>query len=243
LISSSTPLRLLQAALVLGACSCTPQPDALVCDPMGRADLERFLREGRGRVSPGEAHRMFLQNDKRHEDASRVLPLLELQEGMVVADLGCGVGHFTFSMARAVGPTGEVHALDVHPGYLEAIRFRMQDRRLNPHDNVRPLRSARASVELEPESVDVLLMAHMDFHAFTPLESEHQRLLSSAVHAVRPGGRLLVLQWMNLVGPEWQVSDPEATRSNLQATGLVERSAHHFEGFDTWLFSFEKPAL
>ena len=42
----------------------------------------------------------------------RGVRVLDLQPGMLVADLGPGAGHFTFRLARAVEPNGVVYALD-----------------------------------------------------------------------------------------------------------------------------------
>ena len=186
--------------------------------------------------------RLLKQHQLRHEDAREVLPLLGLQPGETVVDLGSGIGHFTFSMARAVGPQGRVYAVDVHPGYLALLEHRMADPALNPHGNVLPRRSEADRTGLTAQSADMLLLAHLDFHAFTPLEPTHQRLLASAIEVVKPGGRVMVLQFMNLVGPGFAVADPAATRTNMRANGLVEQDAVYFEDYGSWLFTFVKPA-
>jgi len=43
-----------------------------------------------------------------------------------VADIGAGTGYFTFPVARAVGPTGTVLALDIAPEMIEVLEFRVQ---------------------------------------------------------------------------------------------------------------------
>ena len=42
----------------------------------------------------------------------RVIRALDVRPGMLVGDLGPGVGHFTFRLARAVEPAGVVYALE-----------------------------------------------------------------------------------------------------------------------------------
>jgi SAM-dependent methyltransferase len=234
--------RLVAAALLLPSVTCSSAPRGIpqVCDPTGRADIHAFLEEHRGAISPGEVRRLLKQHDLRHEDARQVLPLLGIEPGWTVVDLGCGMGHFTFSMAREVGPRGRIHALDINPGYLQLLEHRMADPVLNPHRNVLPRRSKPERLGLPAQSADMLLMAHLDFHAFAPLETRHERLLASAVETVKPGGRVVVLQFMNLVGPGFAVSDPANTRANLQALGLVERDAVYFEDYGSWLFTFVK---
>ncbi len=45
-----------------------------------------------------------------------------VKEGDVAADLGCGPGFFTMAMARMVGETGSVLAIDLQQGMLERVR-------------------------------------------------------------------------------------------------------------------------
>jgi precorrin-6B methylase 2 len=40
---------------------------------------------------------------------------LGLNAGEVMADIGCGIGYFTFPAAKMIGPGGRVYALDVAP--------------------------------------------------------------------------------------------------------------------------------
>ncbi len=41
-----------------------------------------------------------------------------------VMDIGCGPGYFTLAMARMVGPTGQVIAVDLQPQMLDILRRR-----------------------------------------------------------------------------------------------------------------------
>jgi len=45
---------------------------------------------------------------------------------MTVVDLGCGMGHFTIGMARLLGPTGRVVAVDLQPQMLAVVAKRAQ---------------------------------------------------------------------------------------------------------------------
>lgn len=53
------------------------------------------------------------------EDIVKQLPL---EEGLVVADLGCGVGTFTIPIAKIVGASGHVYAVDVNKELLGVVR-------------------------------------------------------------------------------------------------------------------------
>lgn len=52
----------------------------------------------------------------------RLVGLLEPRPGERCLDIGCGRGAVTLPLARAVGPTGSVDAVDVSPAMVEATR-------------------------------------------------------------------------------------------------------------------------
>lgn len=49
-----------------------------------------------------------------------------LKEGMVALDLGCGMGYFSIGMAKIVGDSGKVIAVDLQQRMLETLRRRAQ---------------------------------------------------------------------------------------------------------------------
>jgi ubiquinone/menaquinone biosynthesis C-methylase UbiE len=53
-----------------------------------------------------------------YRSPERLLAHLGLFAGMTAADLGCGAGLFTAAMARSVGETGAVHAVDIQAPLL-----------------------------------------------------------------------------------------------------------------------------
>jgi len=44
-----------------------------------------------------------------------------IREGMTVADIGCGPGFFTVPLARMVGPSGRVYAVDLQQAMLDKV--------------------------------------------------------------------------------------------------------------------------
>lgn len=69
--------------------------------------------------------RRWLQSPRR---------LLEpyVREGMVALDFGCGPGFFTLELARLVGSSGRVIAVDLQPAMLERVRVKAQGTELEP---------------------------------------------------------------------------------------------------------------
>jgi SAM-dependent methyltransferase len=63
---------------------------------------------------------------------------LGLRRGQVVAEIGAGPGYFTPRLARAVGPSGHVFAVDPEPAVLDVLRQRLSRARVR---NVTPVLS------------------------------------------------------------------------------------------------------
>lgn len=58
--------------------------------------------------------------------AAFIVETLALSSGMTVLDAGCGPGRLTVPLAKGVGPTGRVVALDIQPGMLDRARTRTE---------------------------------------------------------------------------------------------------------------------
>ena len=58
------------------------------------------------------------------QDPARILGPY-LNEGMVVLEPGSGMGFFTLELARRVGPSGRVVAVDIQPKMLNVLRNRL----------------------------------------------------------------------------------------------------------------------
>jgi ubiquinone/menaquinone biosynthesis C-methylase UbiE len=58
----------------------------------------------------------------RTNRAAVIVEHLNLQPGMTVLDIGCGPGRVTIPIAKAIGPRGEVVALDLQEGMLARAR-------------------------------------------------------------------------------------------------------------------------
>jgi ubiquinone/menaquinone biosynthesis C-methylase UbiE len=222
----------LSALLPLG---CPVEPTAPPAAPLWAQERAQQLFH-----QAEEVHPFFSTADlasqlfKRHTDPERLVEALALEPGMTVADIGAGVGWFTFRLAEAVGPEGVVHALDVQPRTVALLEQRAERMDLDPHDIVRVHHSAIDDTTLPPASVDRALMAHLDFYLAPALSPESQAMLASSFATLRPGGRLVVAQVMrpgDLIEP---------LPRHFAAAGFEQISAELVPR-DTWIFVFERP--
>src|SRR5215472_17828273 len=53
---------------------------------------------------------------------AEVMDALHVASGSAVADIGAGEGYFTDRMARRVGTSGKVYAVDIDSGALRSLR-------------------------------------------------------------------------------------------------------------------------
>jgi ArsR family transcriptional regulator len=163
-------------------------------------------------TSAGQWDKMRLELFGRRSDVA-LLGLLD--ESWTVADLGCGTGAITQSLAPFVE---RVIAVDESGAMLSAAR-----KRLHGMENV-DIRTGRLeALPLADEEVDVALLFLVLHYVTDPA-----RVISEAVRVLKPGGRLLVLDMMphdrqdlrQAMGHQWQGFDAATLGAWMQAAGL-----------------------
>lgn len=126
----------------------------------------------------------------------RVVEALGLRVGDVACDVGAGPGYMALRMARAVGPTGAVYAIDVDPRMIETIGQRIQETGI---DNVHPILSTGGRGGLPPRRCQVILVVNT-FHHF-PDGAAYLKKLAGRLAA---GGRIVIVDFQRRplpVGP------------------------------------------
>lgn len=124
---------------------------------------------------------------EREERPSVAITELRLERGMVVADFGAGSGYYTERLARAVGPTGKVLAVDLQPEMLELVGARATRLGLT---NVELVRSTADDPRLPAGAVDLILMVDVYHELAAP-----QRVLRAMKAALSPRGRIAILEF------------------------------------------------
>lgn len=155
-------------------------------DPDGTGKF--YMGREIARVMGHEAAR-WLDRPRREqqEQGAKMLAALRIRPGDVVADIGAGSGYYTIRLARLVGPSGRVIAVDIQQKMLDLIRKRENRRGLRNIDLVlgRP-----DDPNLAPESLDLVLMVDV-YHEFEwPFE-----MMQHIVRALKPGGRVAFVEF------------------------------------------------
>ncbi len=106
--------------------------------------------------------------------------------GMTVLDVGCGGGANTLALARLVGETGKVLAVDVQQAMLDMLERRLRRTGLEPRVELRRSDADDVGVDGPVDFINAFWMVHEvpDPSAF----------LGQLHRALRPGGRLLITE-------------------------------------------------
>jgi ubiquinone/menaquinone biosynthesis C-methylase UbiE len=159
---------------------------------LGRAAAGQGVHPITGRhIAPvmGHSGADWLDRPEREEEEapSKAVALLQLRPGDVVADVGAGSGYMTVRLARAVGPTGRVLAVDIQPEMIERLTDRVHREMLT---NVTAVLGAADDPKLPAGSVDLELLVDVYHELAAP-----QRMLQHLRSALKPGGRLVLLEY------------------------------------------------
>jgi len=141
-----------------------------------------------------------------------------VKEGMQALDLGCGPGFFTLEMARLVGRSGRVTAVDLQQGMLDILRKKLAGSELAGRVKFNLSRSEGTGLA---ERFDFILVFYM-LHEVP----DQARFLAEVRSLLKPGGKVLLAE------PKWHVSHEEflAAIAVMERAGfaVLERPKIHF---------------
>lgn len=156
------------------------------------------------------------------QQPERVVQALGLRPGDRVADLGSGSGYFTFRLARAVGPTGKVYAVDIDEPMSADLRARAKQ---EGHANVEVILAKRDDPLLPPGVIDLVFTSNT-YHLMKDRTAYFARLRA----ALKPGGRVAIVDfdrrgWTRLVG---HYTELETIKTEMRAAGYRLTAEHGF---------------
>lgn len=120
-----------------------------------------------------------------YRDPAEAISLFGIGPAMSVLDLGSGTGLFTEEIARAVGETGHVHAVEIQQPLIDRTRRRVNLAGLD--DRVSYYRAGAYVLPMDSQSVDVAVLV-----ATLGEIPEKLRALLELFRVVKPGGRLAI---------------------------------------------------
>ena len=113
-----------------------------------------------------------------------------LREGGRTADIGCGIGFFSLGLARLVGDSGRVYAMDLQEKMLAGVERRAQRAGLSGRIETRQVKANDLAAPDLNGSMDMVLSFWM-LHEVP----DQARFLGQVKELLKPGGHLCI--WPN----------------------------------------------
>lgn len=179
---------------------------------------DRFLD---AELDPNEwVERFEVESREVFRERKAILKQCGIRTGSTVADIGSGTGLFTRLFAEAVGADGHVFAVDISPSMVSFLAKTVAERNVS---NVTPVLGAANDVLLPRNSCDFAYICDTYHHFEYP-----SRSLQSLRRALKPGGRLIVIDFERIEGVsrEWTLGHVRAGKSVFKAE--IEQAGFEF---------------
>ncbi|MBN2238752.1 MAG: methyltransferase domain-containing protein [Dehalococcoidales bacterium] len=132
----------------------------------------------------GERARMLGSEQRRQWlKTADLIDTAGISPGMTCIDLGCGAGALSVPLVEAVGPAGNVYAVDTDKHLLNFINEQ------NIPENLVTVNRDAADTGLETETADacfIILVLH---------EVPAEGVIAETYRLLKPGGKIVVLEW------------------------------------------------
>jgi cyclopropane fatty-acyl-phospholipid synthase-like methyltransferase len=111
---------------------------------------------------------------------------LNIRKGSQVADIGCHEGYMTFKLAKEVGESGKVFAVDVNQSKLDKLKEHIEQRKVN---NITLVKGDYDNPKLPSNALDAVIILDT-YHEM----DDHDKILLHIKAALKPGGRLVLCE-------------------------------------------------
>lgn len=130
-----------------------------------------------------------LDNEKRREilPPFKILDSMGLKEGDTMADIGCGIGYFTFPASEIVGKSGKVLAMDISTEMLKEVDKKAEEKNIS---NIVTVHTAENDFKIQSGSVDFAFISNVLHEA-----EDKEEFISEVNRIITNDGRIGVIEW------------------------------------------------
>ncbi|PLX25985.1 hypothetical protein C0580_00855 [Candidatus Parcubacteria bacterium] len=118
--------------------------------------------------------------------------VLGISVGSMVADLGAGGGMFSIQSARLVGDQGQVYAVDILKNTLSEIESKARMAGLYNIKTIWSNLEVVGATKINEGTLDFTLLVNVLFQS-----TKHYEMMAEAARLLKPGGKLLIIDWDN----------------------------------------------
>lgn len=163
------------------------------------------------------------------EERRKILPPKEtllkvgLQEGDTMADIGCGIGYFTFPASEIVGPKGLIYAMDISPEMLADVDRKVSEQGIT---NIKTVRTGENDFNVTADSVTYGLICNV-LHETENAES----FLAETKRILAEQGKIAIIEWRKA---ETGFGPPVDHRMDMEEVKqmLVDHNFQNIQGMD-----------
>ena len=124
---------------------------------------------------------------EREEMPNRLVELLKLKEGDVVADIGVGTGYIARRISPKIGKTGTVYGVEIQQEMLDILAKKMAEEGIT---NIKGVLGTITDPKLPPNSVDLVIMVDV-YHEF----SHPYEMMQNICSGLKTGGRVAFVEY------------------------------------------------
>ena len=124
---------------------------------------------------------------EREEMPNRLVELLKLKEGDVVADIGIGTGYIARKISPKIGETGIIYGVEIQQEMLDILAEKMAEEGIT---NIKGVLGTITDPKLPPNSVDLAIMVDV-YHEF----SHPYEMMKNICRGLKTGGRVVFVEY------------------------------------------------
>lgn len=160
------------------------------------------------------------------------LSQFNIEPGMRVADLGCGMGTYTFEISERVGATGKVFAIDVQKNIVDSLAVECKQRGLINTSVLWDDMDDANGIAMQTESMDRIVIANTLFQI-----EDIQKFASEVKRILKPNAMALIIDWSGSFGgigpsPQHVISETRAKeifeKVKLFTVKDIKAGEHHY---------------
>ena len=146
-------------------------------DGIGKIYMGREISHVMGHLAAGWLER---PEREREEMPNRLIEMLKLKAGDVVADIGVGTGYIARRISRKIGETGIVYGVEIQQEMLDILAEKMAEEGIT---NIKGVLGTITDPKLPPNSVDLAIMVDV-YHEF----SHPYEMMQNICRGLKTGG-------------------------------------------------------
>ena len=92
---------------------------------------EVYLKKMTHKFDAKNKHKLDNEQRRKILPPEQTLINLNLQEGDIMADIGCGIGYFTIPASKIVGDNGKIFAMDISSEMLQDVVVKVKENNIS----------------------------------------------------------------------------------------------------------------